>query len=113
MNSLVALDLPRERDHVGRAVVQRDVRRAGLEQRPDPFTDQLDDRREIELLGECRPDLVDDRELRGSLVGLSQQALGLAEQARVLERDARSEEHTSELQSLAYLVCRLLLEIKN
>src|SRR2546425_4300201 len=26
---------------------------------------------------------------------------------------ARSEEHTSELQSLAYLVCRLLLEKKN
>src|SRR5687767_15330429 len=28
-------------------------------------------------------------------------------------RDYRSEEHTSELQSLAYLVCRLLLEKKN
>src|SRR5205823_10759244 len=28
-------------------------------------------------------------------------------------RIARSEEHTSELQSLAYLVCRLLLEKKN
>src|SRR5205823_15071250 len=28
-------------------------------------------------------------------------------------RDCRSEEHTSELQSLAYLVCRLLLEKKN
>src|SRR5687767_15648799 len=27
--------------------------------------------------------------------------------------DNRSEEHTSELQSLAYLVCRLLLEKKN
>src|SRR5205823_14433285 len=27
-------------------------------------------------------------------------------------RDGRSEEHTSELQSLAYLVCRLLLEKK-
>src|SRR5687767_15263191 len=27
--------------------------------------------------------------------------------------DSRSEEHTSELQSLAYLVCRLLLEKKN
>src|SRR2546425_7348005 len=27
--------------------------------------------------------------------------------------DRRSEEHTSELQSLAYLVCRLLLEKKN
>src|SRR2546425_1493487 len=35
---------------------------------------------------------------------------------RAVERDAgrlgRSEEHTSELQSLAYLVCRLLLEKK-
>src|SRR2546425_6713433 len=29
------------------------------------------------------------------------------------KRAARSEEHTSELQSLAYLVCRLLLEKKN
>src|SRR5205823_13938967 len=28
-------------------------------------------------------------------------------------RERRSEEHTSELQSLAYLVCRLLLEKKN
>src|SRR2546425_6643091 len=28
------------------------------------------------------------------------------------DRSARSEEHTSELQSLAYLVCRLLLEKK-
>src|SRR2546425_8844661 len=28
-------------------------------------------------------------------------------------QDGRSEEHTSELQSLAYLVCRLLLEKKN
>src|SRR2546425_6259337 len=32
--------------------------------------------------------------------------------ARVDQRDQRSEEHTSELQSLAYLVCRLLLEKK-
>src|SRR2546425_4143861 len=30
--------------------------------------------------------------------------------ARRQESDDRSEEHTSELQSLAYLVCRLLLE---
>src|SRR5687767_15487317 len=35
--------------------------------------------------------------------------LGLPEPAGHL----RSEEHTSELQSLAYLVCRLLLEKKN
>src|SRR2546423_7586588 len=31
---------------------------------------------------------------------------------RLRRRSARSEEHTSELQSLAYLVCRLLLEKK-
>src|SRR5205823_11470636 len=31
----------------------------------------------------------------------------------VLSTTPRSEEHTSELQSLAYLVCRLLLEKKN
>src|SRR3989441_6766974 len=31
---------------------------------------------------------------------------------RLLSRQSRSEEHTSELQSLAYLVCRLLLEKK-
>src|SRR2546425_8995732 len=31
---------------------------------------------------------------------------------RVIQPAARSEEHTSELQSLAYLVCRLLLEKK-
>src|SRR2546425_9434067 len=31
---------------------------------------------------------------------------------RILAWSARSEEHTSELQSLAYLVCRLLLEKK-
>src|SRR5687767_16029655 len=31
---------------------------------------------------------------------------------RELQRYGRSEEHTSELQSLAYLVCRLLLEKK-
>src|SRR5262245_64465881 len=31
----------------------------------------------------------------------------------IIERDARSEEHTSELQSLRHLVCRLLLEKKN
>src|SRR2546425_1441372 len=41
---------------------------------------------------------------RPALAGLdAEQVVGIA---------ARSEEHTSELQSLAYLVCRLLLEKK-
>src|SRR5687767_15295628 len=33
-------------------------------------------------------------------------------QKRTFDKPIRSEEHTSELQSLAYLVCRLLLEKK-
>src|SRR5229473_7856571 len=44
---------------------------------------------------------------------LRQQDLLLGRQQRHLADRARSEEHTSELQSLAYLVCRLLLEKKN
>src|SRR5687767_15263518 len=50
-------------------------------------------------------------------------SLGLSQEAAATDADvivfcgvhfmARSEEHTSELQSLAYLVCRLLLEKKN
>src|SRR2546423_11990668 len=41
-------------------------------------------------------------------------AVGVEEQVDVVEARlaGRSEEHTSELQSLAYLVCRLLLEKK-
>src|SRR3712207_8882527 len=45
---------------------------------------------------------------------LSQDPLALASALRKIERGtaARSEEHTSELQSRQYLVCRLLLEKK-
>src|SRR5205823_13131448 len=45
---------------------------------------------------------------RLALRGARQSPLGRRKVERV--RDVRSEEHTSELQSLAYLVCRLLLE---
>src|SRR2546425_9703212 len=41
-------------------------------------------------------------------------AAAVAADCRASSRESiRSEEHTSELQSLAYLVCRLLLEKKN
>src|SRR3989441_4832144 len=46
-------------------------------------------------------------ELRGQVLRLLEEALRLHGGL-----DGRSEEHTSELQSLAYLVCRLLLEKK-
>src|SRR5258708_22373301 len=53
-----------------------------------------------------------------ALPGVHGRALRLADQVlrglRALDRtDARSEEHTSELQSPDHLVCRLLLEKKN
>src|SRR2546425_4712719 len=59
-------------------------------------------------------------ELGRDRVGKAGRAERVAEHALDDERDAegeqqpveRSEEHTSELQSLAYLVCRLLLEKK-
>src|SRR2546425_1814792 len=47
--------------------------------------------------------------LRGEPV---QRRAGGRLQPRGRDREGRSEEHTSELQSLAYLVCRLLLEKK-
>src|SRR3712207_8174777 len=43
---------------------------------------------------------------------LAQQRLVLRERGRNVGDDDRSEEHTSELQSRQYLVCRLLLEKK-
>src|SRR2546425_7233749 len=61
--------------------------------------------------------IVDDAAVRRGdedVLALSHRALGQVardEQVRLHHR-ARSEEHTSELQSLAYLVCRLLLEKK-
>src|SRR3712207_7737568 len=47
------------------------------------------------------------------LLGLRRQAGGGATPLHVDDEQRRSEEHTSELQSRQYLVCRLLLEKKN
>src|SRR2546425_4208926 len=43
----------------------------------------------------------------------STRTCGTQKRRRKRRGSTRSEEHTSELQSLAYLVCRLLLEKKN
>src|SRR3989441_3286898 len=48
-----------------------------------------------------------------SLINTMKERFPSADLLLAIERGARSEEHTSELQSLAYLVCRLLLEKKN
>src|SRR3712207_8149336 len=53
------------------------------------------------------------RRLAQQLGDLARHALGLgARQVDLVEHRERSEEHTSELQSRQYLVCRLLLEKK-
>src|SRR3712207_8181149 len=53
------------------------------------------------------PKPMDARIFREPIIGLEQDLLGLSLTERI-----RSEEHTSELQSRQYLVCRLLLEKK-
>src|SRR3712207_8286272 len=49
----------------------------------------------------------------GPAVGSRERAQGVDAQAAPGGQRRRSEEHTSELQSRQYLVCRLLLEKKN
>src|SRR3989441_3948334 len=58
-----------------------------------------------------RPSLRHDDPIRGEMITLAKAGAGSALMAE-LKTPTRSEEHTSELQSLAYLVCRLLLEKK-
>src|SRR5205823_3492372 len=52
-------------------------------------------------------------DFRGTSHGQPTTVFALSGTVRFGESLGRSEEHTSELQSLAYLVCRLLLEKKN
>src|SRR5438046_7187572 len=56
--------------------------------------------------------LSDDETARLVAALLDQPVLDAGTQAQLLARAERSEEHTSELQSLTNLVCRLLLEKK-
>src|SRR5687767_15768132 len=64
-----------------------------------------------DLAAEQLGDFAADRQTEtGAAVLAAGRAIRLLEG---FEDDLRSEEHTSELQSLAYLVCRLLLDKKN
>src|SRR3712207_8536967 len=71
----------------------------GEQVRPEPLQvcDQRDDFLVLEPLG----------------TALGHDLPGHVRRLRLGQVDARSEEHTSELQSRQYLVCRLLLEKKN
>src|SRR3712207_8023908 len=59
------------------------------------------------LLGEVTPATLDERLLSGEF-----DVVVAYQDATAERRELRSEEHTSELQSRQYLVCRLLLEKK-
>src|SRR3712207_8050958 len=55
----------------------------------------------------------DSNENLGSNLGKTVSITWLNEEGEKVTKQTRSEEHTSELQSRQYLVCRLLLEKKN
>src|SRR3712207_7485466 len=80
-------------------------------------SDGLGDHRASEQRPEVQPDQCHDRD-GGVLEGVAEHhvllgdALGARGPDVVLAERLRSEEHTSELQSRQYLVCRLLLEKK-
>src|SRR3712207_7537835 len=61
-----------------------------------------------ERVPQAQPDVAEDE----VAVGAGLDVTDAAEEERVAEAEERSEEHTSELQSRQYLVCRLLLEKK-
>src|SRR5258705_9226790 len=73
-----------------------------------PYTTLFRSRRGIDGLGERDEICSEFMELLGEL----EQLLCISSKTCELRED-RSEEHTSELQSLRHLVCRLLLEKKN
>src|SRR2546425_2152472 len=112
----------RERRRVTRASLRHDARDdLGDPSEGDAFLEEELDRYFIGRVEPCRRGAALPRRLASHDVG--REPLGLQrlegerasrdgiEAAHALIRDpVRSEEHTSELQSLAYLVCRLLLE---
>src|SRR5205823_7395453 len=84
---------------------RRDEDRAAYQPEPATFWLRVGNDGREQILGVENPDDIVQR----VVVHREARVLGAA---HAIE-DFRSEEHTSELQSLAYLVCRLLLEKKN
>src|SRR2546425_4026718 len=85
-----------------------------------PYTTLFRSEYDRTSLCSCARDQPDADPARGAGFGAGPSGRGQAAGSRLcsavrregVDRAFRSEEHTSELQSLAYLVCRLLLEKK-
>src|SRR5262245_19615600 len=99
------------------------VNPVAAELRPDHLAAQRFERETVEVGGvgvpiqplrpaKCEAEVVNLA--GGSPVGMAVVALDVSEvgEEQLVDGQARSEEHTSELQSLRHLVCRLLLEKK-
>ena len=71
-------------------LVERNKHGSDPEDLKNPVTNCLDDAFEVELLGKCLADLVDDSELGVALLCLSKQVLRFVEKARVLQGDAET-----------------------
>src|SRR4051794_4361951 len=84
------LPLVRPGDDGALLVVAPDRHRRCPEDRSYALTDEFAYVVEVELLGKCRTDLVDDRQFGGALVGFGKEALRLAEQASILQRHAHA-----------------------
>src|SRR2546425_9182989 len=67
----------------------------------------------LEMGGKNAAIVMDSADLDAAAEGITRSAFGLQNQKCSATSRVRSEEHTSELQSLAYLVCRLMLEKQN
>src|SRR2546425_1596977 len=77
-----------------------------------PYTTLFRSDRERRQGRRIRERLVHERDRLGQQRGRIERQRHLMMLRAEMRGDRRSEEHTSELQSLAYLVCRLLLEKK-
>src|SRR4029079_4621210 len=73
VDRLAVGEVVRKREHVRRGVKHADVDRPGFEDAPDPLAHQVDDRLELELLGEAALDLVDHGKLGGPVSGLAEE----------------------------------------
>src|SRR2546425_3582584 len=102
---------------VGQVLLQGELRTAGLLRRHEDLHLGERERQEAQILQQPTPGrervgggLRDAQIMGAAAVGVAQKEdreEGV-DQQDIFDRMVRSEEHTSELQSLAYLVCRLL-----
>ena len=87
LHALAAVQIEGDRELVGLRIVQGNERDLGVEDVADFFADEIEDGLHVELGGQALLHAVDQRELGVALFGFLEQALGLIEEAGILQRD--------------------------